>query len=681
MSKILFLDFEFNRVTHPFVNLVSCATLEEDGTQKNFWLHNDKKEQEKLKQYLSEFDLFIGYSTVAESRSFLALGLNPLESDWIDLFLEYRMITNSNDQLCWGNQLIDGKVKYVSKPPPKWERTGHEEPGFKPTHSLAEATYKMLSIIRDTEHKTKMRDLIISDPEVFSADERHAILAYGAEDVKDLPKIYRQINEEIVNLCDTNHSPNAELIIENLNNDQMWRGRYSAHTAIMENIGYPIDYEKTLNFSRKIPSILYDVQREINNLFPEVKPFKWNKLEQRFSLNQAAVKNWITQNHEAGSWPLTEKKALSLKLEAFTKFYDFKHDYPEDNFGAQMVRFLKLKQSIYGFSTSSKTKKRTFWDSVGPDKRVRPYMNHYGAQTSRTQPAATGFMFLKPAWMRALVAPPKGYAIGGIDYSSVEFFIQALMSGDQAMVDAYLSGDVYLAFAIDSALAPIGATKATHKSERDLCKSTVLGIGFNMTKYGLAIKLSADSGRIYTEDEAQGFIDSFDASYPFYKEYRDGIFPQYEANGFIMLQDGWVMWGDNTNKRSVGNVPIQGSGAVIMRLAVDKAVALGLEVIFTLHDAIYIQYKVGEEWKMKILRDCMKEAFIEIMTREEGFREDAKKVRMDPFAWSPDYEKDSEIKVSDDFVLPVSNIYIDERAVKDYEKFSKYFENDIADDL
>lgn len=682
MSKVLYLDFEFNRVTSEFVNLVSCATLTEDGIVHSFWLHNNDYQKSLLVEYLKKFDLFIGYSTVAEARSFLSLGINPLDFNWNDLFLEYRMVTNSNDNLQWGNQLVDGKVRAVTKPKPKWERLGDEEPGFKATHSLAEATYKLLGIIRDTEHKTKMRDLIISDPVEFNLDEQQAILAYGEEDVKDLPKIKEAIEKEIVELTASCTSSNADVMLDNLYIDQAWRGRYSAHTAIMENRGYPIDYDKTRNFAHKVPSIMYDVQREINFFFPEVKPFRWNKKEQRFSLDQGAVKLWIEKNHDINKWPKTEKNAISLKLESFTKFYDFKHDYPEDNFGAQVVRYLKLKQSLYGFSTSKDKKRKSFWDSVGPDQRVRPYTNHYGAQTSRTQPGATGFMFLKPAWMRSLVAPPLGMALGGIDYSSVEFFIQALISEDEAMMAAYLSGDVYLAFAIQSGLAPAHATKETHKTERDMCKTTVLGIGFNMTKFGLAINLSSNLKRVVTEDEAQEFINKFDEAYPNYKSFRDRIGPTYQKDKLLVLQDGWALWGDNDNLRSVGNFRIQGCCAVIMRRAVDYAVEQGLEVIFTLHDALYIQYKVGEEYKMKILSDCMRRAFVDVLAPEGSeYNTEAKQIRMDPFAWSPDYEKDSEIVVDSEFKMDVSNVYIDSRSGREYEKFSQYFEKDISDEL
>lgn len=121
--KTVFLDFEFCRTVEPVVNLVSCATYSPDakwddkfGTNKlKWWLHNDPKEKRRLAEYLRQFNLIIGYACVAEARSYLALGLDPLKFQWIDLFLEYRMLTNHNDDLQWGWQLVDGKKRFVKK--------------------------------------------------------------------------------------------------------------------------------------------------------------------------------------------------------------------------------------------------------------------------------------------------------------------------------------------------------------------------------------------------------------------------------------------------------------------------------------------------------------------------------------------------------------------------------------
>lgn len=671
----MFLDFEFNQTVEPNVNLVSCCTY--DGKNKNkFWLHNSPNEKARLAEHLLQYDLIIGYACVAEARSFIALGLDPLEFKWIDLFLEYRMLTNHNDELQWGRQLKDGKIIYAKKPKPKWERTEEEsEAGFKPTHSLAEATFKLTGEIRDTKHKTKTRELIISNPKEFTQDERRQILDYNMEDVVFLPNIWEKTKEKFRELA-------PEVKLKDYLNEAINRGRYSAHTAIMESAGYPINFEATRNFSKQIPNIIMECQRDINAQFPDIKPFKWNRKNNNFTWDQNTTREWIKKNHDVKKWVDTDKGNISLALEAWERFYQFKHDYPEGNFGAQMVRFLKLKQSLYGFGEGGKRK--SFWDSVGSDGRVRPYMNIYGAQSGRSQPAASGFMFLKPAWMRSLVQPAKGKFIAGIDYGQQEFFLAGLESEDKTMIEAYLSGDPYLYGAKLAGVIPQAGTKESHKIERDLFKNTYLGINYGMTKYGLAIKLTNDTGREYTEEDAQDQIDLFEETYEDYIEWKKELEQDYLSGEVaIRLPCGWRMWNDNQNIRSVLNVPIQGFGASIMRKAVDIAVGYGCKVIFTLHDAIYIEDEVGNEIMIGYLYDAMREAF-QYYFKGTPYCGVAGKIKLDPFAWSPDYKKDSELTVYNTageacLNVPCSNLYIDERAINEYERFKIYFNKSDTD--
>ncbi len=940
-KSVLYLDYEFNEIVEPSVNLVCCATLDADtGVKKKWWLHKDPSAKKLLAAYIKKYSIVIGYSCVAEARSFQALGLNPLDFKWLDLFLEYRQATNHNDLLQWGKQLVDGKVKSFRKPKPKWERTEEDAAfGFKATHSLAECTYKLTGEIRDTAEKTRMRDLIISNPKKFSEDEQRQIMDYCLEDVVFLPKIWKRLKEEFGKLApDTDME---DYFLEAVN-----RGRYAAHTALMESTGYPINVEATRNFSKQIPNILMECQRDINAQFPEIKPFKWQKNVSKFSWNQKATRDWVIDNHNTEKWMKTDGGNISLALEAFERNYAFKHSYPQGNFGAQMVRFLKLKQSLYGFSDAG-GKRKNFWDSVGSDGRVRPYLNIYGAQSSRSQPGASGFMFLKPAWMRSLVQPRKGYYIAGIDYGQQEFFLSALESEDENMIAAYLSGDPYLYGAKLAGAIPQSGTKESHKIERDLFKNTYLGILYGMTKYGLAIKLTNDTGREYTEDEAQEQIDIFEESFPKYMQWKEDLMDAYsegcgirlpciakgvkvltksgsisieevtkqdliwdgykwrkhggvvrkgvkgvisdhgavltatpdhlvlhrnrwhawlevleesrstpahcqiassadgrllasnyeskvggmslvaayvelkktlelmrcspgplepvlralnlcapkikdagdlakflltnifgdagrlatamlnegaktkaapvsngmvlaaydspsslfeiswntlllwmampdgasrwtelittgtmspetyeslvrekitrteetfdivncgplnrfQAGGRLVHNCGWRMWSDNDNLRSVCNVPIQGFGASVMREAVDRSVRRGCSIIFTLHDANYLEAKVGEEWKIAAMHKSMREAFQHYYEGTKYF-DIARNIKLDPFAWSPNYKKDSALKIKwKDIAIevPCSNMYIDERAGDEYEKFKNYFNKPDTD--
>src|SRR5829696_3862522 len=88
--------------------------------------------------------------------------------------------------------------------------------------------------------------------------------------------------------------------------------------------------------------------------------------------------------------------------------------------------------------------------SVGADGRNRALLSAFGASTSRNLPSNSKFIFGPSVWLRALIKPEPGYGISYIDWQSQEFGIAAALSGDTRTMDAYLTGDPYLAFAKQS---------------------------------------------------------------------------------------------------------------------------------------------------------------------------------------------------------------------------------------
>ena len=692
---MIFIDTEYNRTTHPSVNPVCAVTYRLDkkskqSDKKRWWVHNNLYSQALLAKYLTENkeDTMLCYNAVAEGRFFISLGLNPMEFKWIDLYIEYKYISNNNDEVAYGDQLVNGKVKKTKRPPPKWQRTEEDsKTAFKQTFSLSEATFKLTGEIRDSEHKDKMRDLIISDPESFTQQEREDILNYCDDDTVFLPQIWDKIKKHIEKLH------RAPLTGKELQEIYL-RGEYSAATALMESWGYPINVEKTRNFSSSVGPLLEQAQREINKLFPNISPFVYNRKERRFSLNEKRVRDWIAANCDVESWKKTDgykdakKKATkespanpanytSLSLEAWERAFPFKHEYPEDNFGAQMVRYLKLKQSMNGFVPGGK---KNFWDAVGPDGNVRCFLNPYGTATSRNAVGSTSFLFLKPAWMRSLAEPPPGEAMGAFDYGSEEYLISALHAKCKPMIDSYASGDVYLAFAKMAGIVPQSATKESHKFERDLCKALVLSLSYLQTAKGLAEKLCAQTGKYFSEDQAQEYIDNFYEVYKELEESQQEAQELYADQGYLRLPCGWRVWGDCDNFRSTTNFPIQGRGGSILRRAIITAIKdYGLKPVVPLHDAVYIRYPSDDLGHMDRLHKAMREAFAYYFDDKKS----AALIKLDGFTWSKDFppitynEKGRpiypEITTPGGLELSCGDLYLDERAVDEYKKFSKYF--------
>lgn len=661
--KYAYIDFEFNRVTHPRVNLVCCA-LGVDGVTEKYWLHNDSSSMLELKIRLKILGeqgyTFISYSVEAEARSFHSLGLDPTKFKWLDLFLEWRMLLNHNIHLEYGMHLNeDGEPHKVS--------FGKGSPHY----GYAGAVFRLLNERVDTAHKTKMRDLIISDPDTFTDEQKEAILNYCSSDIKYLPRLQARMYEE------TQKMLGKKGMKDYVSHTQL-RGEYAARTGVMVDLGYPIHVEWVRNFSRSVEDILTEIIEDILEQFPDLQPWRKEK-NKGYVMSQSVLRSWIVAQ-KLPEWELTDGgksgvRQLSLSLEAWTKYFNYSHEFPRNNFGSQMVRYLKAKQSLYGFveartPSSTKKKKKKFWDAVGPDGRVRPYFGIYGAQSGRSQPSSTGFIPLKSAWMRSMISPPTGYALASIDWSSEEFLLSALISKDPKMLAAYETGDVYLAFAKEIGLVPKDGKREDYQFERDVCKSTVLGLSYLMTNIGLAIKLTADTGKLHTEDQAEQLVQAFAAAYDIFAEYREEIVDNYRnVDNHLILPCGWAMGPDNRNHRSIANMPIQGMGSSIMRKAVALAQDAGLDVVYTLHDALTIQYRLHDYAAIDKLAECMDEAFRYYFPKHLQKRATC---RLDANTWSLEY-LDGKITTPKGMPVAVQSVYVDKRGKKEYEKFSKYF--------
>lgn len=662
--NLLALDFEYRKTHLAKFDLVACS-LTDGHSVRALWLHNDVTAQQKLKQFLlkhRDTHTLLAFNVDAEGRSLISLGLNPIKFKWIDLQAEWKMLTNHNDKLGYGKQFIDGIFKTTTR-----KQYGVEDgmPHDKAPVNLLGCTYKLLGkgSKEDYDHKEAMRDLIINTVGGFNASQREKILEYCKGDILDLHDIYEAQMRHYKTLLNRKE-------LEELPAQQLYRGETVARAALISSIGYPVDPVKIMNFTNNIPHIIKECQEDINSLFPGT--FNWNKKEDRYSVNTKKVKEWIEGSKYKSKWPRTPTKDFSLSLDAFEEFFSWRHEYPRDNFFAQFLRWLRLNQSLNGFRPKgANAKNKSTFFSYYDGERAHPYLNAYGAQSARYQPKATGFIHLKAAWMRSLVEPKPGRAICGIDYSSEEFILAALMSKDANMIKAYESGDVYLYFAKLAGAVPWDGTKKEYKKERDKFKSTTLGISYQMGAESLANKLTADTGEPHTIEDGYEMINLFANAYPDYHEWIEDNEHYYCETDKLKLPDGWYMFGDNDNRRSVGNMPIQGMGSCILRKAIQLAQDAGLTVILPLHDALYIEFDSDDLSAVDKLEACMREAFA-FYFKGETKAIAWSRIRLDADIWSPDYSE-GEFKTPGGIIGKKSKIYVDERSGNDFERFSKYF--------
>ena len=264
------------------------------------------------------------------------------------------------------------------------------------------------------------------------------------------------------------------------------------------------------------------------------------------------------------AWPRTETGLMRLDQDTFREQSDI---YP------QIKPVSDLRRTLSGLKSNKL--------AVGDDGRARTYLAPFMSITGRNQPSTSSSIFGFPAWWRSLIRPEPGYGIAYLDWDQQEFGIAAALSGDDAMMEAYRSGDPYMAFAIQVGAAPVGATKNSHAEVRNLYKQCVLAVQYGMGPESLANRLGIH------RFEAEHLLARHERTYHRFWAWSDATYETALARGWIETLFGWRLHlrGD-VNERSVRNFPMQANGAEMMRIACILAVEDDIELCMPVHDAL-----------------------------------------------------------------------------------------------
>jgi hypothetical protein len=296
------------------------------------------------------------------------------------------------------------------------------------------------------------------------------------------------------------------------------------------------------------------------------------------------------------SWPRLESGELALDDDTFR---EMARSHPD----VALMRELRVSLSQLRLRELA----------VGSDGRNRTLLSPYRAKTGRNAPSNSRFIFGPSTWLRGLIKPEPGRAVAYLDWSQQEFGIAASLSGDEAMADAYRSGDPYLAFGKQAGRIPKDGTKQTHGADRELFKACVLGVQYGMGSEALARRISKPTAygrellRLHRE------------TYPAYWRWSEGAETHAMLLGRLHTVFGWTLHvGPEANPRSLRNYPCQANGAEMLRLACCLATDRGLPIIAPVHDAILAEGPAGaiEEIEAEI-QEAMAEASAVVL---DGFR-------------------------------------------------------------
>jgi hypothetical protein len=413
-----------------------------------------------------------------------------------------------------------------------------------------------LGAMEATEKKSMQKLAMSGGP--WTESERRALITYCEADVRALAQLLPVMLPEI-------DLPRAVAC----------RGRFMRAVALMEHAGVPIDTEALTRLRAGWDSIQDNLIRAVDSEFGvfDGRTFKADRWA-----------NWLIRRNIP--WPRLESGALALDNDTFR---EMARAYPD------VAPIQELRHSL--------SELRLHDLAVGADSRNRVLLSPFGARTSRNTPSNSKFIFGPSTWLRGLIRPEPGWAVAYIDWSQQEFGIGAALSGDDAMMEAYSSGDPYLTFGKQAGRIPPSGSKRTHGAERDLFKTCVLGVQYGMGAESLALRIGKSPAH------ARDLLRLHHETYPKFWAWSDGAESHAMLLGRLHTVFGWtVRIGPDANPRSLRNFPCQANGAEMLRLACILATERGISIVASIHDAVMVE---GPEWEIDSIVAEAQEAMAE----------------------------------------------------------------------
>ena len=199
--------------------------------------------------------------------------------------------------------------------------------------------------------------------------------------------------------------------------------------------------------------------------------------------------------------------------------------------------------------------------------------------------------------IRQAFLPRNGWVLLDADYSQIELRLMAHFSGDEAMLDAFRTGqDIHARTASEIFDVPLDQVTPTLRSN---AKAVNFGIIYGISGFGL----SRNTG--VTQQEARSFISRYFAKYPGVKRFMDAAVEDGQHNGYALTLMGRRRYlpeltASNAmvrefGKRAAMNTPVQGTAADIIKLAmvrVDEALRrekLRSRLILQVHDELLLE--------------------------------------------------------------------------------------------
>ena len=259
---------------------------------------------------------------------------------------------------------------------------------------------------------------------------------------------------------------------------------------------------------------------------------------------------------------------------------------------------------------------------IGPDGRIHTKFQMTATDTGRLssrEPNLQNIPIRKKlgGQIRNMFVAAPGMVLVDADYSQIELRLLAHISGDEAMQEAFLSGeDFHTVTASRVFNVPLDEVSHTLRSR---AKAVNFGIVYGISAFSLSQDINVST------KEAQAYMDAYMEKYHGVRDYMKNVVEKAREQGYVTTLYGRrrelpELKNSNFNLRSFGervalNMPIQGTAADIMKLAmvhVDERMGregLRARLLLQVHDELIVECPTDEaDAVSRILKEEMENA-------------------------------------------------------------------------
>jgi hypothetical protein len=421
--------------------------------------------------------------------------------------------------------------------------------GEESRHKLVHALQFFDLDIIDAVEKRDMQDLA-KRGRPYSAEERRALLDYCGRDVRATVQLLRAMAE---------HIPLQAL----------QRGRSVKTAAKMVYRGFPVNVGDLTAIQEGRESV---IQALVNEVPPEINVYRGTVFKNE--LHEELVAKYDL------AWP--RKPAGCLDRQGPTW----------DKMAARYPFLMPLRQCVREVQLL-----RANEVVAGPDGRSRYRFFPFGSSSGRNAWKASEFIPAQPAFFRGVIQPAPGRALANLDYAGQEILVDAVLSGDRALLGDYYTKDIYDTYGRKTGLIrPDMPGRVVEDLRKKVVKPAFLGMMYDRGPRGLSDGLGIPL------DYAEEMVKAFHREYSVHAAWAKATRERALVDGFQETLMGWRItvragdvrkgadeWRKLFNPRQAVNFKVQGGAADVSRLACNYVTEAGISLLACIHDSLLVE--------------------------------------------------------------------------------------------